>query len=197
MNEKLVRWSGLALIIGGGLSPLSIIIHPSQETVNTILTQTWRLIAGHVLGTASYIFILLGLVGVYVFEADQAGRLGLAGFLLAFIGNVLLATSSNYGYFAPVLAAHAPDMLAAINAYGPEIGLDALMVLTYIIGFALLGIATARAGVLPRWGGVLIGVGAFMFFIFFGVANATPFAAAYWLGLLGEVLFGAGLIVLG
>jgi hypothetical protein len=195
--DRLLRWGGLSLIVGGVLSPLSIAIHPSQETVVTILGQTWRLIAGHILTTASIIFILLGMLGLYVFEADKAGRLGLAGFLLAFTGNVLLATSSNYGYIAPVLAAHAPAMLTEINAYGPEIGLDALMVFTYIPGFVLLGIATVRAGKLPRLGGVFISAGAVMFFIGFGIANGTPFAAAYWIGLFGQVLFGLGFIVLG
>jgi hypothetical protein len=39
-GEKMIRWSGLCLIVGGVLSALSIAIHPSQETVDVILNQT-------------------------------------------------------------------------------------------------------------------------------------------------------------
>src|SRR5512140_2030840 len=162
-TRKLFRMSGLSLFIGGILTPLSIIIHPAEESTQAILTQTWRLVSGHVLGTLAIIFVMLGLTGLYVFEAGKAGRLGLIGFVLAFSGNILLATSGNYGYIAPVLAARSPDLLSAINAYPPELGLDLLMVLTYITGFLLLGIATFRAGRLPRWSGPLIAMGPILF----------------------------------
>lgn len=193
-SDKLLRWSGLALIVAGALSPLSIAVHPAQETVPIILGQTWRLIAGHVLGTAAIVFVLLGMVGMYLVQAEQVGRLGLAGFLLAFVGNILLATSGNYGYIAPVLAARAPELLAEVNAYGPELGLNLLMVVTYILGFILLGVASARAGVLPRWAAILLAVGIPIFFVAAGVSLSAGAANIYLIAIAGQVLFGAGLI---
>jgi hypothetical protein len=155
------------------------------------------LIAGHVLGTAAIVFVLLGLVGLYVVQAKKVGWMGLAGFLLAFVGNVLLAASGNYGYIAPVLAARAPDLLAAINAYGPEYWLNAVMVVTYLAGFVLLGIATVRAGFLPRWGGVLLIVGVPLFFAGVAAADTPNMGGAYWIAIAGQTLFGLGLVVLG
>jgi hypothetical protein len=71
--EKMLRWTGLSLIVGGVLGVLSMVIHPSQETAEVILSQTWRLIAGHALGTAAIVFVLLGLIGLYAVQAEKAG----------------------------------------------------------------------------------------------------------------------------
>ena len=196
-TRKLFQWSGLALIFYGALTPLAQIIHPPEESVNTILTQTWRLVTAHVFFTIAIIIGLLGLVGLYIYQSEAGGRLGLTGFILAFTGNVLLAVSGNYGFIAPVLAAHAPAMLSAINAYPPELVLDVAMVLTYIIGFILLGIATMRARRLPRSSGWLMATGPVLFFVFSGISLGTSMTWFYWLGVLGQLLFGLGLILCG
>jgi hypothetical protein len=78
---------------------------------------------------------------------------------------VLFAVSGEYSSFAPVLAAHAPAMLDAENAYMPVSVTDGLMVLSYGLGCTLFGVATARAGVLSRIGGIFLGVGVPLFFI--------------------------------
>jgi hypothetical protein len=71
------------------------------------------------------------------------------------------------------------------------------MVLTYIFGFLLLGIATFRARRLPRWSGLLIAIGPLLFFIFSGISLSSGMTWVYWLGILGQVLFGVGLILCG
>ena len=196
-NQKLFRLSGICLILSGILSPLAQVIHPPEESLNTILTQTWRLVTGHVLMTTAILLGLIGLVGLYLFQAGKSGRLGLLGFFLAFTGNILLAVSGNYGYIAPVLAKSAPDMLNAINMYPPELWLDVLMVLTYIIGFILLGIATVRARQFPRLSGWLIAIGPILFFIFSGISLAGWMIWLYYFGVFGQLLFGLGLILAG
>jgi hypothetical protein len=47
------------------------------------------------------------------------GRLGLAGFLVAFSGTYLIAGGGHFGFFAPVLAKEAPAVLDAIARYWP------------------------------------------------------------------------------
>ncbi len=196
-TRKLFRLAGLALILCGVLTPLAQIIHPSDERPQTILAQTGRLVTGHVLSTVAILLGLLGLVGLYLYESEETGILGLAGFILAFTGNVLLTTSGNFGYIAPVLASHAPDTLAAANTYPPELILDVVMVLSYIIGFLLLGMATVRARRLPRLSGWLLAASPPVFLIFSGISLASGLTAFYWFGILGQVLFGIGLVLAG
>ena len=196
-TRMLFRWSGLALLITGVLTPLAQIIHPAEESPHTILTQTWRLVTGHILMTAAILLGMLGLVGLYVYQAERSGKLGLTGFTLAFSGNLLLAVSGNYGYIAPVLAARAPDLLNAVNQYPPELWLDVLMVLTYMIGFLLLGIATYRARRFPRLAGILLAIAPVLFFIFSGISIGTSMTGFYWIAILGQLLFGMGLILCG
>ena len=71
----------------------------------------------------SYLLILLGLPGLYGAESTRMGRLGLAGFLFAFMGTTLIAVSGNFGFIAPVLAAESPETIDAISVYPPVVEL--------------------------------------------------------------------------
>jgi hypothetical protein len=194
---NLLQWSGMASILAGVISPLAVVIHPFKEDVPTILSQTARLVIAHSLFNIAYVLTLLGLVGLLVYQAGKIGRLGRSGFILAFTGTVLFAISGDYGFFAPVLAAHAPAMLDAVNAYLPVAVMDGLMVLSYVFGFILFGVATVRAGVLPRIGGIFLVVGVPLFFTGAGAALGLNLPFLYWIAVTGQLLMGLGLIVLG
>ena len=113
----LLRWSGLALVGGGLLLAVATALHPTRETTATILQAEVRLVAAHVLFTLSSVLILLGLPGLYGVESVRTGRLGLVGFLLAFMGTTLVAVSGNFGFLAPVLAAESPATIDAIKKF--------------------------------------------------------------------------------
>ena len=196
-TANLVRWSGMACILAGVIAPVAMVIHPAKEDVPTILSQTARLITAHSLFTLAYVLTLWGLVGLLVCHARKIGALGLTGFILAFTGTVLFAVSGEYGFFAPVLAAHAPAMLDAENAYMPVAVMDGLMALSYGLGYILFGVATARAGVLPRIGGIFLVVGVPLFFIGAAAALGMNLPFLYWIAVAGQTLIGLGLIVLG
>ena len=117
----LLRWSGLALVAGGLLMIVATVLHPSRETPATIVEAEVRLVAAHALLTLSYLLVLLGLPGLYGAASVRMGRLGLVGFLLAFLGTMLIAVSGNFGFLAPVLAAESPQTIDAINRYLPEV----------------------------------------------------------------------------
>ena len=92
--------------------------------------------------------MLAGLVGLHARQAPNYGRLGTAGFFAAFVGVFFLLAST----LATILST-----LATILA-GREV-LDWLFILGFVgtlVGFALLGTATLRARVLPRWRGILL-----------------------------------------
>jgi hypothetical protein len=156
----LLRWSGLVLVAGGLLMAVATVLHPSRETPATILQAEVRLVAAHVLFTLSSLLVLLGLPGLYGAESTRMGRLGLAGFLLAFTGTTLIAVSGNFGFIAPVLAAESPATINAINLYLPVVALNGVAFGGFVVGFVMFGMAMAKAATFPRSSGLLVAVGA-------------------------------------
>jgi hypothetical protein len=188
----LVRWSGLALVAGGLLLALASTLHPSRETTATILTAEVRLVAAHVLFTLSSLLILLGLPGLYGVHSVRMGRIGLVGFLLALMGTMLVAVSGNFGFIAPVLAAESPATIDAINAYLPEVALNAVAFVGFVVGFVLFGVAMAKTAVLPRSSGLLVAVGAPIQLVGFALGQFVS-PALWTIGILGSVALGVGL----
>jgi hypothetical protein len=192
-TKDLYRWSGIACILAGVLIALANVVHPSSETPEIILDQELRLVAAHWLTTFSFGFLLLGLPGLYVAQSERAGRLGLMSFLMVFFGTLFFAVSNNYGFIAPVLAAQAPAMLDAINAYPPIIALNALLAVGFFLGFIFFGIATLRARVLPRQAGILMIIGSPLNVI--GSALGLLVFEAFWIvAILGALVLGLGLV---
>jgi hypothetical protein len=188
----LLRWSGLALIAGGLLMAVATALHPSRETAATILQAEVRLVAAHVLFTLSSLLVLLGLPGLYGAESARMGRLGLVGFLVAFMGTTLVAVSGNFGFLAPVLAAESPATIDAINVYPPEVALNVVAFVGFVVGFVLFGMAMAKTATLPRSSGLLVAVGAPI--QVFGFALGQTVSPALWsFAVLGSVALGAGL----
>lgn len=188
----LLRWSGLALVAGGLLLAVATALHPSRETPATILQAEVRLVAAHVLFTLSSLLVLLGLPGLYGAKSVRMGRLGLAGFLLAFTGTTLIAVSGNFGFIAPVLAAESPETIDAINVYLPVVALNGAAFGGFVVGFVLFGMAMAKSATLPRASGLLVAVGAPFQVVGFAVAQTV--APALWtVAVLGSVALGAGL----
>jgi hypothetical protein len=187
-----LRWSGMALVAGGVLMAVATLVHPSVETAATIVQHEERLVAAHLLYTVSYLLVLLGLPGLYDAGPVRTGRLGAAGFLVAFSGTALLAVSGNFGFMAPVLAAESPETIDAISQYPPVVGLNAVAAVGFMVGYVLLGVAIAKTPDLPRVAGVLVAVGAPSHLIGFALAQfASP---SLWLVAIGgSVALGAGL----
>jgi hypothetical protein len=191
-SKDLSRWSGMACILSGLLLALATLIHPSRETPEIILQQELRLVAAHWLFTFSCGFLLLGLPGLYVAQSEWAGQLGLVSFLMLFFGTLFFAISNNYGFIAPVLAAQAPAMLDAINAYPPIITLNALLAVGFFLGFIFFGIATLRARVLPRQTGILMIIGSPLNMVG-AVLGLLAFEAFWIVAILGALALGLGL----
>jgi hypothetical protein len=188
----LLRWSGLALAAGGLLMVVATALHPSRETTATILEAEARLVAAHVLFTLSSLLVLLGLPGLYGAESVRMGRLGVAGFLVAFLGTALYAISGNFGYLAPVLAAESPATIDAISVYLPVVALNGVAFAGFVVGFVLFGTAMARTATLPRFCGLLVTVGAPSHVVGFALAQFVS-SALWTVAILGSVALGAGL----
>ena len=175
---------------------VATLLHPSRETTATIIASEVRLVAAHVFYTLSWLLVLLGLPGLYVAARGTMGRLGMAGFLLAFSGTYLIAVTGNFGFLAPVLARQSPAVLDSITEYPPVVGVNGVAALAFMVGYLLLGIAMIRSSALARWSGVLVAVGAPAHLLGFGMAQLV--SVALWpVAVLGAVSLGAGLALPG
>lgn len=166
MNTKnLIRWAGVAAILAGGIFVVIQPIHP-LDTLESVTTSHWAIIQS--LKTAMCIFGLFGLTGLYARQAHAVGWLGLAGYLLFSLFYALtLPFVFAEAFILPLLASEAPTFVAGFlgifNGHPVVIDLGALPVLYTLAGFAgyvlgglLFGIATLRAGILPRWAAGLL-----------------------------------------
>src|SRR5438105_12827054 len=78
-QANLIRGAGLSAVAGGTLFVVMQFIHP-PESLPSVTTGAWALV--HYLGIAMCALNLLGVVGIYARQRDEAGWLGLVGFVL-------------------------------------------------------------------------------------------------------------------
>lgn len=187
-SSNLIRWSGLATFIGGILVVVInvtffVLIGDQPESV-AAATSTWVIL--FVLSLVATVLVFLGLVGLYAYQAETAGTLGLVAFLVAFIGTALF-----FGFIwadtfvVPPLAQAAPEFLDADSSGVLAVGIILTFVL-FALGWLLFGLASLLARVLPRWAAVLLMIGVVLSYVL-GVL-ALPFS---------EVVFGAALAWMG
>lgn len=160
-SSGLIRWCAIGLVLGGatwlvlGLSAVLGYLQaiPGREDV--------------VLFIVALLFTAAGLVGLHTLQRASYGILGQAGFYVA-------------------LVAIAGRILGAVVFLVGSSALEWISkpaTLSMLVGFVLYGVATLRAGVLPRWYGLALVVS----------MPLSLFLATYY----GTVLFGLILVVLG
>src|SRR5205823_1984605 len=175
-TSNLVRFSGLALIPAGivfaGIQP----IHP-PDVVESVTTGAWAIITS--LKFAMCLFFMVGITGLYTRQVEKAGWVGLAGFALLFVSWWLLtAFVFAEAFVLPRLAGTVPEFVDALLgiSYGHTGGVDLGVLptlfsvgvgISYMLGGLLFGVATFRAGVLPRVPAALLAL----------AATLTPLAA--------------------
>jgi hypothetical protein len=174
-TSNLIRFSGLALVPAGivfaGIQP----IHP-PDVVESVTTTAWAVITS--LKFAMCVLFVIGITGLYARQAEKAGLFGLIAFVVLGLSWTLQsAFVFAEAFILPPLAATAPEFVDALLgiSYGHtgEVNLGALPALFSVVGIAymlgglLFGIATFRAGILPRVAAGLLAI----------AATLTPLAA--------------------
>jgi hypothetical protein len=192
LTEKLIRWSGVISVLAGAFYALAAFLHPVGEDLAAINHPNWA--PAHLLYWVAVVLIQLGLVGLYARQADRIGWLGLIGFVLAFIGTAFVgAIVFMVAALLPLIAATSP---AVINqATTPPVFAVLILVLGYGLGYILFGVATMRAGVLPRWSGLLLIIGVSLFMI--SEAPLFDRMLSHVIVTLGDIVFGLGLAWMG
>lgn len=165
-DSTLIRWAGLAAVAAGvifaGIQP----IHP-PDVLASVTTSAWAIIMP--VKIAMCLLFLVGITGIYTRQAKESGWLGLAGFLLLNLSWALnLAFIFSEAFVVPLLATTAPTFVdgffGIFNGQPVEMNLGmlpalyALTGLLYMLGGLLFGIATFRAGILPRPAAALLAV---------------------------------------
>jgi hypothetical protein len=168
-SRMLYRLSGLALLLGSLLVVLFTIIQfvvfpggTPDRSPDRYASSLWQPIL--LLMVLGWLLIVGGLPGMYARQAERAGWLGLVGFALTAFAMLLFgAFSALYALVIPLLDTHAQLLLTGYSDFSANGGripplvvffLGAVLVLS--AGAFLIGLATIRAGVLPRVAGVAL-----------------------------------------
>jgi hypothetical protein len=137
--------------------------------LDVVTTDSWANVA--YLTVLFAVLALFGVAGIYLFQVERAGVLGLIGFICFELFFLLpIAFSFAEATILPLVAADAPafveNFLGLFNGEGTDGSMGALETIPsvagalYLAGGLLLGIAIFRARVLERWAGALLAVGA-------------------------------------
>jgi hypothetical protein len=188
---RLIRFSGLITLSGGALKAVGALLHPVGEDLAAVNHPNW--VPAHLIFWVSMTLILFGLVGLYARQREETGWLGLAGFVLSFIGTALVGSLLYMvSTIVPSVAAETPALFEQAMTL-PAFAL-AVVFLGYGVGFILFGIATMRAGVLPRWSALLLIVG-----VALSMLEGSPIeqTALHAILTVGRILFGLALAWMG
>ncbi len=153
--SALVRWGGLAAMVGGTLWVIGTLIHASKPKGCIAEECAFRPMreSGALDGILTLLSVLLLAVGalgllVLVRRSGRFGMAGKAGVLVGAVGAALLVIV----------------ILIQAIFFGGDFPLMPYFVvpglLALVVGFLLVGIAILRSGVLPRWVALLVIVGA-------------------------------------
>lgn len=169
-TSTLMRLAGLSAMVAGLCFIVVGTFHP-VNVLSSVTTATWANV--HIFAVVMGFFGLFGMAGLYARQAEKSGWLGLAGFVMFSLWLALvMGFSFVEAFILPRLATELPKfvegVLGMFTGSASEINLGILPILwtisgpLYIVGPMLFGIATFRAGILPRWAGGLLAFGSLL-----------------------------------
>jgi hypothetical protein len=184
------------------LSPLSrrAGVLSLTAAVLIVLSQVMRLGVGRLLGpdwvttlayTLTYSLALLGmgalllaLTAIYTRESAALGRLGLIGYVIAFLGTLMVAGDWWFEAFVvPTMATEAPEVLGLPPSGSVLVGAIATVGL-YSVGWTVFSIAALRARAFPLAAALLLLVGGLAGPLALSTPYQIPLAIAIgWIGV--------------
>lgn len=167
-TASLSRTGGLCAVVAGITYILIQLVHPAEELA-VVPSTGW--VATALLTTTMAVLAIVGLGTVYLQQVRESGWAGLIGYLLFATGFlVVVCYSFVEAVVLPLLTESAPTLvedLLALPGGGTVAGDVGLFTVAngvagagYLLGGLVLGVGFARAGVVPRWTGVLLAAAA-------------------------------------
>lgn len=197
-DANLVRWSGLAMVIGGiGIATFLLTLYPLGDPLLPQVLLTNQSVIAHIFHIVGALAALLGLVGIYSQIRERTGWLGLFSFVIAMFGTAFSVTGGLVAAFVfPVVAAMAPTALepqGALLGPGPA-GIAFLLVFVLsMAGYVLLGVAILRSRLFAPAAAWLLIAGA----ILLNLPSAPVTAIPSIVPTIGAILFGTASVWLG
>jgi multidrug transporter EmrE-like cation transporter len=190
-NINLTRWSGLSLLLAGIANILFwLLVIPIGTFAGAEAVQNSFWLPSQSMHTLAALLGLFGLVGLYTYQGDKNGWLGLTGFILAFFGTgFYLADAVIALVVYPIASASAPALVAANGALNMSPAYIVFAV-TAMVGTIVFGIALLLQGKLPRVAISLLILGAIL-------VNLPPAALPMFVLIAGGVVWGLGAAWLG
>jgi len=201
LSSNLIRWAGFSAMLAGICYVVVGLFHPANIP-SSVTTTRWVIV--HIFACAMSFFGLLGMPGLYARQAEKSGWLGLVGYILLSLWLVVIMGFSFVEAFilphvATALPAFVQAWMGMFNGPAGKFDLGVLPTIwtltgpVYILGGLLFGIATFRAGILPRWAGALLALSTVLAPIAGLLPNASQPKIAIPMGLalawLGYALF--------
>ena len=174
MTPSPVRWGALAALVSGVLWIVGGLLHLAYPQDPPGALGHFLNYLGTAIFSGAYLAMLVGLVGLHARQVESYGRLGTVGFYLAFAGAALAFVGQAASAIFPKDGTF--GWLFSDPGFGFLVGL-----LLVSLGLVLLGVATLRARVLPRWCGV--GLIALVVFSALGAFGGFVVVGLIWLAL--------------
>jgi len=179
------RRAGLLSVTAAVLIVLSQIM---RLAMSRLLGPDWATTPAYTLTYTIALFgmgsLLLAVTAIYTRESAALGRVGLIGYLSAFLGTVMVAGDWWFEAFAiPMIATAAPAVLD-LSLSGPLLVGAIATVGLYTVGWTVFGIAALRAHAFPRIAALLVLVGGLAGPLALTSPYQIPLAIAIgWIGL--------------
>ncbi|MGR7023224.1 hypothetical protein [Geodermatophilus sp. URMC 62] len=170
--------------VGGAAAALSGVLVVVQEVWSLAVGGLAEGRAESAVHTTQMLLLVPGFVGLYLVQQHAMGRFGQVATLVALLGSTaMFGAALTEVTLLPELTAEGSPLVDDPGPVAVAVFLAAFV--TWIAGLLLFGVATWRAGVLPRRAGALLVVG---LLVGLGLNGFVP-------GVL--VLYAAGLVWLG
>lgn len=186
---------GVAMLLAGLSVALWAITHPWGTIAGPEVGASGRWMVSHTFHFLAGFFASIGLLALAPRQFADSSRLERVGYLTAFIGSVMFTGTGIITAFVwPLLAANAPQLVELSGPFfsppHPIIGITAI---AFSLGYILLAVALARAGILSRAVAAMTVVGAVLL-----VPPPPPLSPVPWLIFpVGGALLGIGIAALG
>ena len=181
--QSLARWVGPVSMIAAALIIVSQGVLLAIGLAGLLTVDSVLHSAKYVLALLAMFALLLALTGLYLRQAGAAGKLGLIGYLVAFLGTLLVAGDWWFeSFIMPQIAAVAPQVMTGAITGSLLVGGVATFGL-FAVGWIIFGIATFRANVYPRPAAVLLVIGGMVGILALQTPYQVPLAIAVgWIG---------------
>ncbi|HEY7092934.1 MAG TPA: hypothetical protein VH393_07135 [Ktedonobacterales bacterium] len=198
-SSRLIRLGGLVALVGFVFVFIMETIYffaLPDDVAESVEASSSEFFVIELLYIIALLIAFLGFVALYARQAERVGVLGLIGFVMSFFGFVsFFALEWMRTFVLPVLAQVIPSLLdnPDPNAAPAFQAAQTIGFLLLFGGWLLFGVATLRAGVLPRGAAILLMAGAVLaafwavdpfggIFELTGAGISWGYAAFAWMG---------------